>query len=63
MPLGNVLVVLILIGVAMWLVQIAPFIAAQMKTFITYALIVVAVLFVASLFVNLGHLSYIRVGK
>jgi hypothetical protein len=65
MPLISVVVVLIVVGVLLWLAntQLGPFIAAPILKIINVLVVVVVVLWLLSLFLPMGTLSTIRVGR
>jgi low temperature requirement protein LtrA len=64
MPLINVVVVLIVVGVLLWLVQTYIPMAAPIKQIITAVVIIAVVLWLLSLFFpSLGGFGNIRVGR
>jgi hypothetical protein len=63
MPLINVIVVLIVVGVLLWLVNTYIPMAGSIKTILNAVVIIVVVLWLLSVFGLIGELSNIRVGK
>jgi hypothetical protein len=63
MTLGTLIGLLILAGILVFVVQRAPFIAAEWKSYISYAiLLIVVVVLVGVFFGGWGRLTNIRVG-
>ena len=63
MPLIQVLVVLIVVGVVLWLINRFIPMAGSIKTILNAVVIIAVVLWLLSVFGVLGSLSSIRVGK
>lgn len=63
MPLINVIVVLVVVGVILWLVNNYIPMAGSIKTILNAVVIIVVVLWLLSVFGLIGELSNIRVGK
>jgi hypothetical protein len=63
MPLIQVVVVLIVVGVVLWLINRFIPMAGSIKTILNAVVIIVVVLWLLSVFGVLGSLSNIRVGK
>ncbi len=61
MSLWYILAVLVAAGVIVWLINQAPFIDGKFKQLINYAALVIAVLWLLSLF--FGPLPDIRIGR
>lgn len=63
MSLVNIVVIILIAGVIVWLIQQAPFIAPQYKTFASYAILIVIVLWIISALFGWGSVTDIKVGK
>jgi len=63
MPLINVIVVLIVVGVILWLINRFIPMAGSIKTILNAVVIIAVVLWLLNVFGMLSHLSSIRVGK
>jgi hypothetical protein len=63
MPLIQVLVVLIVVGVVLWLINRFIPMAGSIKTILNAVVVIAVVLWLLSVFGVLGSLSNIRVGK
>ena len=63
MPLINVVLTLIVVGVLLWLVNSYIPMAGSIKTILNGVVIIVVVLWLLSVFGLIGELSTIRVGK
>jgi hypothetical protein len=63
MPLINVVVVLIVVGVILWLINSYIPMAGSIKTILNAVVVIVVVLWLLSVFGLIGELSKIRVGK
>ncbi len=63
MPLVQVMVVLIVVGVLLWLVNRFIPMAGSIKSILNAVVVIVVVLWLLSVFGILGSLSGIRVGK
>ena len=65
MPIIQLLIILIVIGVLLWLVntQLAQFMAAPIVKIINIVVIILVVLWLLSLFVDMGSLGTFRVGR
>ena len=63
MPLLSVVVVLIVVGVLLWLVNTYLPMDGKIKAILNAVVVIVVVLWVLSLFVNMGVLNQIHVGK
>jgi hypothetical protein len=63
MPLLYVVGTLLLVGVLLWGVTALPFIDAGIKRLIQVIVVVVAALWVISLFFPVGSLSHFHVGR
>jgi hypothetical protein len=63
MPLTQVIVVLIVVGVILWLINRFIPMAGSIKTILNAVVVIVVVLWLLSVFGVLGPLSTIRVGK
>lgn len=63
MPLINVVLVLIVIGVLLWLVNQYIPMDAKIKNILNIVVVVAVVLWVLSIFLPIGSLSTVRVGK
>jgi hypothetical protein len=63
MPLIQVLVVLIVVGVILWLINRFIPMAGSIKTILNAVVVIAVVLWLLSVFGVLGSLSNIRVGK
>jgi hypothetical protein len=63
MPLLQVVLVLIAVGVLVYLAQIAPWIDGTFKQIIKWVAICGVVLWIASLFGLFNHLGAIRIGR
>ena len=63
MPLINVVVVLIVVGVILWLVNRFIPMAGSIKTILNAVVVIAVVLWLLSVFGVLGSLSNIHVGK
>jgi hypothetical protein len=62
MPLINVVVVLIVVGVLLWLVNRYIPMEASIKSILNAVVIVAVVLWILALFLPIGNLGAIRVG-
>ena len=63
MPLTQVVVVLIVVGVVLWLINRFIPMAGSIKTILNAVVVIAVVLWLLSVFGVLGSLSNIRVGK
>ncbi|WP_338605907.1 Thivi_2564 family membrane protein [Desulfoferula mesophila] len=63
MPLLQVLLVLIAVGVVLWLINRFIPMAGSIKTILNAVVVIVVVLWLLSVFGVIGSLSSIRVGK
>ena len=63
MPLIQVVVVLIVVGVLLWLINRFIPMAGSIKTILNAVVVIAVVLWLLSVFGVLGSLSSIRVGK
>ncbi len=63
MPLINVVLVLIVVGVLLWLVNSYIPMAGSIKTILNAVVVIAVVLWLLSIFGLIGELSNIRVGK
>ncbi len=63
MPLINLVVVLVVVGVLLWAVNSYIPMQAQIKNILNIVVVIVVVLWVLSLFFNMGSLQTIRVGR
>jgi len=63
MPLINVVLVLIVVGVVLWLINRFVPMAGSIKTILNVVVVIAVVLWLLSVFGVLGSLSGIRVGK
>ena len=63
MPLIQVLVVLIVVGVVLWLINRFIPMAGSIKTILNAVVVIAVALWLLSVFGVLGSLSNIRVGK
>jgi len=63
MPLINVVVVLIVVGVLLWLVNSYIPMAGSIKAILNAVVIIAVVLWLLSVFGLIGELSKIRIGK
>jgi hypothetical protein len=63
MPLINVVIVLVVVGVVLWLVNSYIPMAGSIKTILNAVVIIAVVLWLLSVFGLIGELSTIRVGK
>jgi hydrogenase-4 membrane subunit HyfE len=63
MPLINLVIVLIVVGVLLWLVNTYIPMDPKIKQVINIVVVVAVVLWVLGLFLGFGHLSAIRVGR
>jgi hypothetical protein len=63
MPLINVVIVLIVVGVVLWLINSYIPMAGSIKMILNLVVIIVVVLWLLSVFGVIGQLSNIRVGK
>ena len=63
MPLIQVVVVLIVVGVILWLINRFIPMAGSIKTILNAVVVIAVVLWLLSVFGVLGSLSNIRVGK
>ncbi len=63
MSLLTIFIVFIVAGVIVFLVRKAPFIDADWKNYISYGVLLVVVLWLLSIFFNLGSIGQQRVGK
>ena len=65
MPIIQLIIILVVIGVLLWLVntQLAQFMAAPMVKIINIVVIILVVLWLLSLFVDMGSLNALRIGR
>ena len=63
MPLINLVVVLVVVGVLLWLVNSYIPMAGSIKSILNAVVIIAVVLWLLSVFGLIGELSTIRVGK
>jgi cation transporter-like permease len=63
MPLTQVIVVLIVVGVILWLINRFIPMAGSIKSILNAVVVIVVILWLLSVFGVLGSLSSIRVGK
>jgi len=63
MPLTQVIVVLIVVGVILWLINRFIPMAGSIKSILNAVVVIVVVLWLLNVFGVLGSLSKIRVGK
>ena len=63
MPLVQVVVVLVVVGILLWLVNSYIPMAGSIKMILNVVVIIVVVLWVLNVFGLMGQLSNIRVGK
>ena len=63
MPLINVVLVLIVVGVLLWLVNSYIPMAGSIKTILNAVVVIAVVLWLLSIFGLIGELSNIRIGK
>ncbi len=63
MPILQVVGVLLIVGILLWGVSVFPYCDAGIKKLIQIVVVIVAALWVVHLFVPLGNLSEIRVGR
>jgi hypothetical protein len=63
MPLTQVIVVLIVVGVILWLINRFIPMAGSIKSILNAVVVIVVVLWLLNVFGVLGSLSNIRVGK
>jgi hypothetical protein len=63
MPLLQVIVVLVVVGVVLWLINRFIPMAGSIKTILNAVVVIVVILWLLSVFGVLGSLSNIRVGK
>jgi hypothetical protein len=63
MPLTQVIVVLIVVGVILWLINRFIPMAGSIKSILNAVVVIVVILWLLSVFGVLGSLSNIRVGK
>jgi nitrate reductase gamma subunit len=63
MPLTQVIVVLIVVGVILWLINRFIPMAGSIKTILNDVVVIVVILWLLSVFGVLGSLSNIRIGK
>ena len=63
MPLTQVIVVLIVVGVILWLINRFIPMAGSIKSILNAVVVIVVVLWLLSVFGVLGSLSNIRIGK
>jgi hypothetical protein len=63
MPLTQVIVVLIVVGVILWLINRFIPMAGSIKTILNAVVVIVVILWLLSVFGVLGSLSNIRIGK
>ena len=63
MPLVQVLLVLVVVGVLLWLINSYIPMAGSIKMILNVVVIIVVVLWVLNVFGLMGQLSNIRVGK
>ncbi len=63
MPILQFIGVLLLVGVLLWAVKVFPYCDEAIKKLIQIVVVVVAALWVVSLFFHVGNLSQLRIGK
>jgi hypothetical protein len=63
MPILQFVGVLLLVGILLWGVTVFPYCDAGIKKLIQIVVVVVAALWVVSLFFNVGSLAQLHVGK
>jgi len=63
MPLISVIVVLIVVGVALWLINNFIPMAGSIKSILNAVVVIAVIVWLLSVFGVLGSLSIIRVGK
>ena len=63
MPLINVVLVLIVVGVVLWLINRFIPMASSIKTILNAVVVIAVVLWLLNVFGVLGSLSSIRIGK
>lgn len=63
MPLLDVVIVLIVVGVLLWLVDRFIPMEANIKSILNAVVIIATVLWILALFLPIWHLSAIRVGR
>jgi len=63
MPLINVVLVLIVVGVVLWLINRFIPMAGSIKTILNAVVVIAVVLWLLNVFGVLGSLSSIRIGK
>lgn len=63
MPLINVVIVLIVVGVLLWLVNRFIPMEGSIKSILNAVVIIAVVLWILALFLPMGNLSMIRVGR
>lgn len=63
MPILYVIGVLLLVGILLWGVSVFPYCDAGIKKLIQIVVVVVAALWVVSLFFPVGSLSHLHVGR
>ena len=63
MPILQVVGVLLLVGICLWGVTVFPYCDAGIKKLIQIVDVIVAALWVVSLFLPIGNITQLRVGK
>ncbi len=63
MPILYVVGVLFLVGILLWGVSVFPYCDAGIKKLIQIVVVVVAALWVVSLFFHVGNLSALKIGR
>ena len=63
MSLVSLIVVLVLAGIFVFLVNRAPFIDPPWKQYISYAILVFVVIWIAGALLGWGHLTDMRIGR
>lgn len=63
MPIFTLLFVLVLVGVALWLVNSVVPMDPKIKTILNVVVILLVIIWLLDIFVGLGHLGAVRVGR
>jgi len=63
MPLINLVIILVVVGVALWLINNYIPMDGKIKTILNVVVVIVVILWLLSVFGVIGSLSTIRVGK
>jgi hypothetical protein len=63
MPLINLIIILVVVGVALWLINNYIPMDGKIKTILNVVVVIVVILWLLSVFGVIGSLSGIRVGK